>query len=71
MPHLLAYVRYSYNNDIYKDLLFRQPSQVRTTRMNIFQTVDDFKGVDPFWMDCVGVCTDRAAEMKDIQLDFM
>ena len=42
MAHLLAYVRYVYNNDIHEDLLFCQPLHGRTTGMDIFQTVDDF-----------------------------
>ena len=42
MAHLLAYVRYVYNNDMHEDLLFCQPLHGRTTGMDIFQTVDDF-----------------------------
>ena len=64
MTHLLAYVRYVYNNDIHEDLLFWQPLHGRTTGMDIFQTVDDFfQEMGLLWTDCVGVCTDRATAM--------
>ena len=42
MAYLLSYVRFIYNNDIHKDLLFCQPLHGGTTWMNIFQKVDDF-----------------------------
>ena len=64
MAHLLAYVRYVYNNDIHEDLLFCQPLPGRTTGMDIFQTVDDFfQEVGLLWTNCVGVCTNGAAAM--------
>ena len=64
MAHLLAYVRYVYNNDIREDLLFCQPLHGRTTEMYIFLTVDDFfKEVGLLWRDCVGACTNGAAAM--------
>ena len=62
--HLLAYVRYIYNNDLHEDLLFCQPLHGRTTGMDIFQTVDDFfKKVGLCWTNWVSVCTDEAAAM--------
>ena len=57
----MAYVRYIYNNDIYKDLLLCQPLHGSTTGMDIFQAVEDFfKEVGLFQTGCVGECTDGA-----------
>ena len=69
--YLLSYVRYIYNNNILKDLLFCQPFYGHTTGMDIFQMVDNFfQEVGLFWTDCVGVCTDGAPTMTRHRAEF-
>ena len=64
MANLLVYVRYNYNNEINKNLLFCQQMNTRMTGMDIFQKVDTFfTNVGLQWNDCVVICTDRAAAM--------
>ena len=67
--NLLVYVRYIYNNDINEDLLFCKALDKRTTGMHIFWKIDVFAEMGLQWKDCVGVCTDGAAAMKDTQSD--
>ena len=64
MAYLLAYY--------VKDLLFCQPLHGRTAEMDIFRIIvaDFFKEVGLFWMDCVGVCTNKAAAMTGLRAGF-
>ena len=68
MAHLLAYVRYVYNNDIHEDLLFCQPLHwtyylgwIFFMQLMIFLR----KWVGMFSTDFVGVCTDKVAAMTE------
>ena len=64
MAHLLLYIRYIYNHDINKDLLFCQLVYKHTIEINIFQKVDTFiTEMSLQWKNCVGVRTDEAIAM--------
>lgn len=61
---LLAYVRYSFEDTFYEDLLFCFPLEGRATGENIFNVLNNFfKENQLLWEHCVGVCSDGAAAM--------
>lgn len=64
MSHLLAFVRYMWENELQEEFLFCNEMRTTTTGMDVFQTLDDFVKANRIsWTNCIGICTDGAAAM--------
>lgn len=64
MSHLLAFVRYVWENEIREKFLFCKEMRTTTSGMEVFQTLNNFmKDNEISWTNCIGICTDGTASM--------
>ena len=71
---LMCYVRYEFNNDIHKDMLFSKALPSRSTGEQIFKVLNEYMQEHEIgWKKCVGFCSDGAralvAKVKDVAPD--
>jgi len=57
----MCYVRYEFNNDIHKDMLFSKTLPARSTGEQIFKALNEcMQEHEIDWKICVGFCSDGA-----------
>jgi hypothetical protein len=63
---LLVPVRYCFKENIQKEFMFLLPLSKRCTGSNIFKAVNYYFTADDIsYANCVGICRDRAAALKE------
>ena len=60
---MLAFMRYSFQEDVHEDMLCALMLPTNTTAAELFKSLNDYISGKLNWSFCVGICTDGAAAM--------